>query len=239
MSMVSPQSHKPPFVDAGRLPSTQNAYVAWLDIMGIEAVMSRSLPISANFILKFHALALRAQSASVTLFPVMDGLYVLAKDQDLLRDALRGLFVGLAEMFIAEKEQKHRFLVRGGLAYGPVIAGGDISSKASAEIHAAPDYARTLLMGIPIIQAHRVEGLAPPFGCYIDSSARAFAPASKLPFNELWWSWWAPSHTGLARLLRSEVGVYFDWAASRAQAIGYASDRIAAHRICTEQYLPV
>ena len=227
-----------PEVDAGKLPATSNAYVGWIDIMGVESIMSRSLAISANFMLKFHALANRALPASVDLFPVMDGLYFTSADQDDTKTFVRHLFGGLAQMLIAQKENKHRFLARAGLAYGPVIVGRDVSAGACSEIHAKPDYARTLLMGIPMIQAHLSERNAPPFGCYVDDSARAFAPQNKPPFNELWWSWFEPASVPLARSLRAALDDYFDWCDARSGAIGYDSARIAHHRSMCHQMLP-
>ncbi|MBX3175100.1 MAG: hypothetical protein KF709_11850 [Gemmatimonadaceae bacterium] len=227
-----------PKVDAAKLPATRNAYVAWIDVMGVQSIMSRSLPISANFILKFHAIALRHRAAGVALFPVMDGLYFTSEDQDKTKAFIREIMTDLADLLISETENKHRFLVRAGLAYGPVISGSDITKQACEEIHKEPDYARTLLMGIPMIQAHLGERLAAPFGCFVDDSARAFAPSGKAPFNEIWWSWFEPQKLALAKQLRKAVLDYLSWAEGHATAIGYERSRIASHRDAVEQYLP-
>lgn len=200
--------------------------------------MARSLPISANFILKFHALALRQSGPLLQLFPVMDGLYATSADQDVMKKYLRDLFSGLADMFVAEQENKHRFLVRAGLAYGPVISGAEVAKEACAEIVAAPDYARTLLMGIPMIQAHLGERRAPPFGCFVDESARAFAPAGRQPLHDLWWPWFEPTSLQLGKSLRKELRSYFEWAAGRSGAIDYDPGAIDRHRKAADQFFP-
>ncbi len=40
------------------IPTPKNEYVAWVDVMGIQSSMSRSIDISANFIFKFSSVRL-------------------------------------------------------------------------------------------------------------------------------------------------------------------------------------
>ncbi len=60
------------------IPTPKNEYVAWVDVMGIQSSMSRSIDISANFIFKLHIAALNAKTAKLNIYPVMDGFYALS-----------------------------------------------------------------------------------------------------------------------------------------------------------------
>ncbi len=99
-------------------------------------------------------------------------------------------------------------------------------------------YARTLLLGMPVIQAHVGEAQAPPFGVFVGESARAFAPTGSKAFNEVWWRWFEPSHKALARKLRKRLSQYYKWCESHSRSILYDGARIEAHRSAAEQFLP-
>jgi hypothetical protein len=60
----------PLFFNAQVLPNPANEYVAWIDVMGVQSAMSRSLNITANFIFKLHVAALQAPHAGLSLYPV-------------------------------------------------------------------------------------------------------------------------------------------------------------------------
>ncbi len=227
-----------PYVNADELPQPKHHYVVWLDVMGVRAIMSRSLPTSANFIFKFHAAALDAKAPGVDLFPVMDGLYAVAAEQDPLKGFLRAVLERLAQTFIGEKEDKFRFVVRGGLAFGPIIRGGDVTKAAAPSVAGASDYAKTLLLGMPVIQAHTCEEQAPPFGVFVTESARAFAPAGASPFAEVWWRWFEPAQHKLAVTLRASLESYYKYCESHALPILYSADRITVHRTMSRQFLP-
>ena len=227
-----------PYISADHLPAPSNEYVAWMDVMGIQAIMSRSLPISANFVLKLHVAALEALQQHVTLYPVMDGVYVTSQNQAAFKDFLRDVFVRIGTLLVATNDDRHRFLVRAGVAFGPVIHGSSLNQLVSTTLHNNPDYRDSILLGMPMVQAHLGESKAPPFGIYVHESARAFAPGGARPFNEVWWRWFEPQQHALAVDLHVALVQYFDWCAARAQAIEYAADRIAEHRLRMEQYLP-
>lgn len=226
------------YVHAASLPASANHYVLWLDVMGVQSIMARSLPISANFIFKFHSAALVTKPAGVELYPVMDGLYAVSTNQVDIKQFMRDVLETLARLFIDAAQDKHRFVVRGGLAYGPLIRGSALVAACAPTLAQQPAYAGTLLLGMPVIQAHLGEREAPPFGIFVNESARAFAPASTFPFNEIWWSWFDPTHHQLAVTLRTALLTYLDWCTSHAGPIAYEPARIVAHRAMVQQYLP-
>src|SRR5271168_2943713 len=99
---------------AGHLPEMASEYVAWVDVMGTQVSMSRSISATANFIFKLHIAALRAQVAGMRIYPVMDGFYASAPDKNQMLAFLRSVFRSVAEEFNAAADAPHhRFIVRG------------------------------------------------------------------------------------------------------------------------------
>ena len=225
--------------DADCLPDPSLEYVAWLDVMGIQVAMSRSLPISANFIFKLHTAALQAQCENVTLYPVMDGLYASSENKEGILGFLRSVFEQIAEEFIRERKQLHRFIVRGALAYGSVIHGGNIPEQASPVMHQNDNYRMRLLLGLPIVQANTTEKLAPPFGLYVHESARESVSSQKPRTPFIWWQWRTQHKQGNVETwnsLRESLDEYFAWCSDRSDAIDYQASRIEDHRSKARQY---
>src|SRR5688572_27501511 len=112
-----------PEFDSRSLPDPLPEYVAWVDMMGTRPVMARSLSISANFLFKLHALGSSSAKAvtTVRVYPVMDGLFVATPSRDVMHRFAAVLFSTLARLFIQTTDNAHRFLVRGAIAYGPVV----------------------------------------------------------------------------------------------------------------------
>ena len=146
-----------------------NEYACWLDIMGTKSSMSESFEKSANFIIRFHTAVLKAAvPKKVRVYPVMDGVYIVVKYLDDMRDAINKI---MAEVFLSETNN-HRFIVKGALAKGTIQHGSKISSEVSPDMAPRSGYKQHLLFGMPMIQAFNAEKQAPPFGIYIHESAR-------------------------------------------------------------------
>jgi hypothetical protein len=229
----------PLFFDAGPLPQATPEYVAWVDVMGTQASMSRSLKITANFIFKLHIAALQAPRVNVRIYPVMDGFYAAAANKADMLNFLRGVLSALANEFNTQQENRFRFIARGGLAFGPAIHGTAVPPGASQVLAANADYRDSILLGIPMVQAHLAESGAPPYGVFVHESARTFAPAGQEPLHEIWWRWDEFGDDGVKAewaTLHANLNAYFDWCAARALRIDYLSTRISAHREMVAQY---
>ncbi len=223
------------FFDGRGLPTPSNEYVVWVDVMGTQARMSRSLQQTANFIFKLHIAALTANSANaVKLYPVMDGVYAACPEQRNMLAFLRRLFSLIATEF-NERINFHRFMVRGCLAFGPTIHGATVPDTASNELSANPLYKNSILLGLPMVQAHSFETSAPPFGIFVHESARSFSSAGDAPLHELWWKW-APSTDRTWQSLQENLARYLTWCKERSMRIDYKSDRIDIHKLMAEQY---
>lgn len=204
--------------------------------MGTQASMSRSLSITANFIFKLHTAALQAPHANVRLYPVMDGLYAASPSQTDILEFLRSVLAQVAAEFNAETTMQHRFVVRGGLAFGPVVHGSSVAPTASPIVGVNSQYKDAILLGMPMVQAHLSEALAPPFGIQIHESARVFAPAGTNPLHHVWWTWSNAAHGHVWSTLKTELFSYFEWCKERALRIHYPVDRIEAHHEMVRQY---
>lgn len=225
----------PLIFNADHLPPASPEYVAWIDVMGIQVSMSRSLAKSANFIFKLHTAALQAPNGNVKMYPVMDGFYASSTRKDDMLSFLNTVMQDVAAEFVGEPDMYHRFLVKGALAFGPVTHGNAVPEPASATLHGNPAYRDSLLLGLPMVQANTCERMAPPFGIYVHESARTFAPPGTTPMHAIWWKWQNPNHADWGRL-GTELDRYFQWCLERAGEIEYREDRIKVHRTMAQQY---
>ncbi|MGE3601283.1 MAG: hypothetical protein AB7N70_37720 [Dehalococcoidia bacterium] len=226
-----------PYFDASKLKAPTKEYVAWIDVMGVQASMSRSIATTANFIYKLHIGALEAQTSGVRLYPVMDGVYATGRSQPEFLAFLRKLFSSLGALVGGEQEPARRFLVRGGLAFGAVYHGVDVPGEASPVLCDNPSYRDGILLGMPMVQANLVERTAPPFGIAVDASARGFSPTETEPLHVGWWHWKSAPTSASWEAMVPAVRSYFEWCDKRSLPIDYPRDRIDAHRLMFEQYV--
>jgi hypothetical protein len=52
-----------PNFHAGELPVSRSQYVGWIDAMGIQSAMGRSIDVAANFVFKLHIAVLESNHA--------------------------------------------------------------------------------------------------------------------------------------------------------------------------------
>jgi len=226
----------PLYFNADHLPPPTHEYVAWVDVMGTQSSMSRSLSATANFIFKLHAAALQTPHAQVTLYPVMDGIYAAGGGQPDMLAFLRNMFQEVAQEFNDQPNNMYRFVIRGGLAFGPVVHGRTLPAPASNTLAANAAYRDHILLGIPMVQAHLSEAGAPPFGVFVHESARAFAPGGSEPLHSIWWKWANNANQAVWDALRPNLQQYFQWYAERSAPLGYPADRIKVHQEMAQQY---
>jgi hypothetical protein len=221
------------FFDERELKPPKASYVAWVDMMGTRNAMSQSLAASANHIGRVHAAIIRSKDLGCCVYPVMDGAYITSEKQAPMLATLRGFFKLCAEYFAGTEKPGHRFLVRGGLAFGPVIHGADISAACNAELGNMQEYKQSLLFGIPMIQANSSEALAPPFGLYLDESARAFAGEGATPFSGVWQKWWDKE---LPEGFLKRLYEHFGWCEANWRRVEYKLERVKEHTEMAHQY---
>jgi hypothetical protein len=164
----------------------------------------------------------------------MDGFYASSCSQSEMMGFLRNVFGEVAYTFIHEAELRHRFLIRGGLAYGPVIHGRALGDQASYILRDNSWYRACILLGLPMVQAHLSEEKAPPFGIYVHESARTFASQGERPLGDAWLSSIAERET--RKGLEVALEAYFVWCEERNLRLDYPQDRIMEHRKMAKQF---
>ena len=94
------------FFDERKLPKTRNEYVAFVDIMGTQTHMKKSVRETANFIFKLHSAIISAYREkpykNVFVYPVMDGAYITSGNIEDMKNILLRIYRSLAEIFIDE-----------------------------------------------------------------------------------------------------------------------------------------
>lgn len=226
------------YFNSSGLPKTPPPeYVVWVDVMGTQARMSRSLKQTANFIFKLHVAALQAhsQAEEVIIYPVMDGFYASCPKQEPMLDFLRRVFSAVAVEFNQEANQMYQLIIRGCLAFGPTIHGRAVPDDASNDLANNKAYRDSILLGLPMVQAHSNEASAPPFGIFVHESARSFSPAEDAPLHELWWRW-ARDTDEIWTSLGTNLTKHLSWCKKNSMPLAYQSDRIAVHQIMVNQY---
>ncbi len=215
-------------------------YVCWLDVMGSESSMLRSISIASNFVMKLHISALRTQTAfPVELYPVIDGIYACSTDQPRILAFANRVFSSIAIEFLSESEPLHRFMVRAGLAFGPIIKGTN-TTQGSPVLAQHQPYCDRILIGMPLTQAYRCERAAAPFGVYLHESVRAFAPIGTSVLSGIHWKWWKfynqHSDPQLASELESALKTHLQWCVAHSTTVQYPKDDIQRHLELVKEY---
>lgn len=211
----------------------KNRYVLFVDIMGMKTTMARSFKRSAIFMGKFHvALRKAAGKLAVDVFPVMDGAYVVSEKWSVLNDFISDFYMCLGRLMVATSEIDECFLIRGGVAFGPVIIGKDISAEVSAELSNDDSYRQRLICGFPLILSYECEGKAPPFGVYIDTSVRI---AESGGVSGIWLHGWSKDSV-LTKALPKKIGEYFSAAKLKNEELLYDREKLVRHEMLAQQY---
>lgn len=223
-----------------KMPSAHNEYVLWIDIMGTKNKMMESVRTSAIFMYKLHVTILENSTEDIVLYPIMDGVYVTSKNQKTIKLFMIKVFSSLGKDFFSQENISFRFLVKGALAYGPIIHGEEVSPDASRIFKDKIQYKNSILIGLPMIQAFNSEKLAPPFGVYVHESARAFAPEGESPFVHKWWKWFLEDqriwNKEKSEKLNKCINEYFDHAKQQTITLDYPLDKIDIHKRMFAEY---
>ncbi len=222
------------YFDARALPLPSDEYVAWVDVMGIQSHMHRSINVAANFMFKLHVAALDSPLKSVRLYPVMDGFYATSPSRQGLEQFLSSVFRQCASAFVGEAKQQFRFVIRGAIAFGSVYHGADVEDSGSKRLAEAPGYRASLVLGPPIVDANLTESDAPPFGIAIHHSAKLSAPVGDVRYTTDWWSWVDAAFDKIN--FCRELKAYYAWCQANAAVIRYDVRRSLYHEYLSLKY---
>jgi hypothetical protein len=213
-------------------------YVFWLDLMGARNMMKLSLPRAARSVMKIHAAALltKQRHNQLDVHPVMDGVYGFVKERGLLEVCIAEILSALASVFVQERISSSRFMVRAGVAFGPLDPGDSLAEGATI-LRQNRRYLGGTAIGMAISHAYEAEGCAPPFGVYIHESARAFAPRSSgsYPYRVNLWRWF-DDNDALTWATRRTLCAHFDWIEKNPASSQYDPEALRRHKNLAYEY---
>lgn len=229
------------YFNAQHLGKPTREFVLWLDCMGTQCFMNRSIETAANFIFKFQGIVAKYSAAfpDMHLYPVMDGVYITSPKANNIMKLAQSIMRGWATDFANEKEVYHRCLIRGALAYGDVYQGATIEDLAFYDSPETSKYKvnkAAVLLGSPVIQANQEERTAPPLGIAIHSSCKLSSPA-KACFDNEWFVWSKGYPIEKLKKLNDSVTEYFEHYKKQTKYSGYKEERIKDHEETFKQYM--
>lgn len=241
LSLVNRKNERP-FFQHTQIPQPTSHYVIWLDVMGSQSAMRRSLPMSTNFVMKLHIAcqqSLLNHKSTLELFPVIDGVYITCPEKAPILYFVKEVMSRLALTYIFEDDLRFRFMVRGALAFGPISKGSSFPATNSV-FNINPNYTSHIVLGPALSQAYEDERKASPFGIYICESARMFAPFNEQPFQGVHHMWWrvgrSPADDELVVHLKEAIHIWFDWAMQHSSSLMYELSRMKEHRALFDEY---
>ncbi len=237
------------------LPQPNHEYVCWVDIMGMRNELEESIVTSANYIFKLQANIIESKEpfSEIKVYPMMDGAYITCLNQQDMLTFLRRLFVITAQEFCNTTTIPYRFIIKASVSYGPIIHGCNVSTDTNDFFKDEGEKTKNeVLVGIPMAQAFNHEHDAPPFGIYIDESARAFSPNGN-PISHRWWRWYCGEEKfvventvydgkkihALATMLKEKGNEYYDYMKKHTYESKYELDRIQEHEMYFNEYFDI
>ena len=219
--------------DIEKLDSDYHCYVLFVDIMGMKTTMLRSFSQSTIFMGKLHCALndLQYKFRAIKIYPVMDGAYIVSKEREAMVGFIKYLFKYLGEVFVSANKPENCFLVRGCLAFGPMIDGELIDKGVNRQLAENVEYKNKLLFGFPMILAYNGERKAPPFGIYLDTTVRV---AANRELSGIWYKWC--KDMVLKEKIQNGLKSYFQWAKSKSLELMYDEDKIENHEKLSTQY---
>lgn len=155
-----------PKVDTSKIKCSKE-YVCWIDIMGTKNTMSESFQKAANYILKFHSsvIDIVKDEEGVSYYPLMDGIFITTPNNATIRKIIDKIFSAIGIIFLNEKKHGHRFIIKGSISFGDIAHGKSIDEKICEKLANENDYKRSIMCGLPMIQAFTAEHMLRHLAC--------------------------------------------------------------------------
>lgn len=233
------------YFDNRKLPTPRKEYVAFIDLMGIENHMHRSVKDTSNFIFKLHAAVVSAWRKpayqGVFVYPIMDGVYITSKSKENIEKILVKIHRELAELFVNENNILHQVIPRCGLSYGKIIHGHDVPYQASKVFELDLEYKNSILLGQPMIDAYEYEKEAAPFGISVHETAiKQTGAGTQFGAFSNDWKWYKSTEIkvqeDLIRKLNSTLENYYRTVKDEAHPLHYPIERILDHEQKAKEY---
>ncbi len=168
---------KSPTEELNEPPLTTPMYVAWCDVMGASAMMKYSFRTARFRVFQFYTLVMATmqQVPGVSVYPAGDGVFLVSKDYEPIRDFLKDLMNRVCNVSQSKNQRQHghlAFLVRSAIAHGAVSLGMQEAQRIlqSTGVEPIPEVIHNVIVGPPVSVAYQLEREAPPLGIVLDIS---------------------------------------------------------------------
>lgn len=223
-----------------KLPAPKREYVAFIDIMGTQLRMNKSVKECATYIFKLHSAIISSWREkaykNVFVYPVMDGAYITASRQDDMQNILTRIYRALYDEMKTE-DINYIYPVRGAIAYGEVIHGHTVPYTASKAFEMNLGYKDNILLGRAMIDAYQNESNAAPFGIYLhDSAIKRDETDNKKGYGVFSsdWKWFNNKDLKVEDSVANNVceilDNYFDLMMNPKHPLHYSNEKIERHR---------
>lgn len=236
-------------------------FVGWIDLMGASSMMLRSPEAAYRSIGCLHEAMLRSvatlpEKIDVTLHPLADGVYVVAKEFHVVATILSRAFRSYAHRYLSLSSESRSCPLRAAIAYGRVSDMASTRKALEALIKTIPSkrlsehYLDNLVQGTAFSHAYGAERKAPPFGVYHDESLRHFGKTESglfvtWPFLKWWFNGQKPTEKQhmFARRFGKCVLEHFDWIERHPVEAGMSGEdlanNLASYRRLVEEYFDI
>jgi hypothetical protein len=224
-----------PWFGPQHLPNEgEDVFVAWVDLMGIADSMSRSYEGSATNVGKLYvSVAENENIEDISVYPMVDGLYLLCADGDKLKSMLSDIFFRFAKVTY-ERDSDIRddygpwlgFLIRGGISRGTIYHGSDVDPSGDTSLANVP-WLNNVPFGKPIANAHYVERAKSPYSITIHESATD-SPG--------YWRWYKDIDQSIESDVVDYLQSHFTWAMDNIDDIMYEEENLHHHAGQAEEY---
>lgn len=212
----------------------EEAYVGWVDLMGIGDSMSRSYQTAAVNVGKLYSgVANHGYLDEVTVYPMADGMYLLSEDIEHVSMTMSDIFFQFGKVTNERLEDPHDnygpwlgFLLRGGLAQGTVYHGEDVDEDGKSDLENC-DWLDSVPFGEPIANAHNIERSVAPYG---------IATHDTVPGLPEEWKWWELYPDGTKQDIVNYLSEHFEWAKNNIDDLLYEESNLHHHANMAEDY---
>jgi hypothetical protein len=212
----------------------EDVFVAWIDLMGIADSMSRSYQSAATNVGKLYVSVVEQENIDdVSVYPMVDGLYLLCEREDEIKNILSDIFFKFAKITNYRNNNPDDdygpwlgFLIRGGVAQGTVYHGSDVDQDEDTSL-ANVLWLNNVPFGRPIANAHTVERGKSPYSITLHESATDSSEN---------WRWYDDVDGDVKDDIVEYLESHFNWAMENIDSILYEESNIHHHATQAEEY---
>ena len=158
----------------------------------------------------------------MSIYPCTNGLFVAHENKDDFLNFLKDVFFATFQILFEKDLNENRFLIRASISYGPIFIGKNI-------IRSYP-FQDDIVIGNAVSQAFSGIHNAPPYGIYVDETARAFTQ-DDVRIQSVYYKWFSSGE-----YFGKNVIQYLKWCKLHSNSILYKPIDIERHILLASEY---